>query len=98
MADTLLGGIVINEVLVDPNSASANFDTDQNGAAAATDEFVEIVNVSSAAIDISNVQLWDAANGNWFTFPAGTVLESGAHALVMTGLQPGGTLPAGGHG
>ncbi len=30
MPDTLLGGIVINEILVDPNGA-LDFDTDGNG-------------------------------------------------------------------
>ena len=96
MADALLGGIVINEVLVDPDSATTGFDTDGNGTPAATDEFVEIVNVSAAAIEISGLQVWDAANGNWFTFPPGTVLEPGAHALIVTGVQSGGALPVSG--
>ncbi|WP_147115383.1 Hint domain-containing protein [Tateyamaria sp. syn59] len=96
MPDELLGGIVINEVLVDPNGNTANFDTDGDGTANATDEFVELRNVSDAAIDISGVQLWDAGSDNWFTFPPGTVLQPGAHALVITGVQPGGALPTGG--
>ncbi|MEM7190323.1 MAG: Hint domain-containing protein [Pseudomonadota bacterium] len=96
MADALLGGIVINEVLVDPNSSTANFDTDGSGTAGATDEFVELVNTSSSAIDISGLQLWDAANGNWFTFPPGSVLAPEAHALVVAGVQPGGALPSAG--
>lgn len=95
MPDTLLGGIVINEILVDPNGA-LNFDTDGNGTAAATDEYVELFNTSSSAIDISGLELWDEGNDNWFTFPPGTVLQPGAHAMVMTGLQPGGSLPTGG--
>lgn len=95
MADMLLGGIVINEILVDPNGA-LNFDTDGNGTAAATDEFVELYNTSGAAIDISGVQLWDMGVGNWFTFPPGTVLEAGGHAFVLTGVQAGGSLPTGG--
>lgn len=95
MADVLLGGIAINEVLVDPNG-SLNHDTDGNGSAEHTDEFVELVNISDTAIDISGLELWDAGNDNWFTFPPGTVLEPGAHATVIVSLQPGGTLPAGG--
>lgn len=94
MADSLLGGIVINEILVDPNG-SLNFDTDGNGTAAATDEFVELYNSSGAAIDISGLELWDAGVGHWFTFPPGTVLAAGAHAMVMTGVQSGGSLPTG---
>lgn len=95
MADMLLGGIVINEILVDPNGA-LNFDTDGNGTADATDEYVELFNTSGAAIDISGLQLWDLGVGNWFTFPPGTILEAGGHALVMSGVQSGGSLPTGG--
>lgn len=94
MADMLLGGIVINEILADPNG-TLNFDTDGNGVANPTDEYVELFNASGSAIDISGVQLWDAGVGNWFTFPFGTILESGAHAMVMSGVQAGGALPTG---
>lgn len=91
----LLGGIVVNEFLADPNG-TLNFDTDGNGTAAATDEYVEIYNSSASAIDISGLQLWDEGVGNWFTFPPGTILEPGAHAMVMSGVQTGGALPTGG--
>ncbi len=95
MADGLLGGIVINEILADPNGVYT-FDTDASGIAEATDEYVELFNASTVAIDISGLEMWDAGVGNWFTFPPGTVLEPGAHAMVMTGVQPGGSLPIGG--
>ncbi len=101
MADTFLGGIVINEILADPNSSGGfNFDTDGSGTAEATDEFIEIYNSGATAIDISGLQLWDAGSGigNWFTFPPGTILQPGAHAMVMSGLQAGGTLPTGAPG
>ena len=49
---------------------------------------------SSVAIDISGLELWDAGVGHWFTFPEGTILEPGAHAMVMTGLS-GGSYPTG---
>ncbi|WP_257894863.1 lamin tail domain-containing protein [Gymnodinialimonas phycosphaerae] len=91
----LLGGIVINEILVDPNGAM-NFDTDGNGTADAMDEYVELYNDSSSAIDISGLELRDAGVGNWFTFPPGTILQPGAHAMVMSGVQSGGSLPTGG--
>jgi hypothetical protein len=94
LADVLRGGIAINEILVDPNGSSS-FDTDGNGSAAATDEFIEIVNVSNTAISIAGLQLWDKGIGQWFTFPAGAVLQPGAHALVITGVQAGGSLPTG---
>jgi hypothetical protein len=95
MPDLLRGGIAINEILVDPNGA-INFDTDGNGTAEATDEFIELVNIATGAIDISGLQIWDAGNGKVFTFPPGTVLQPGAHALVITGVQSGGSLPTGG--
>ncbi len=97
MASTLLGGIAINEVLVDPNGAN-NYDTDGNGTAGNTDEFVELVNLSGSDINISGLELWDMGRGNWFTFPSGTILQSGAHAMVMTGVQAGGSLPTGNPG
>ena len=95
MADTLLGGIIINEILVDPNGGF-NFDTDGNGTAHETDEYIELYNTSSVAIDISGLELWDHGVGNWFTFPSGTILQAGGHAMVMTGVQAGGSLPTGG--
>lgn len=99
MPDTLLGGIVINEILADPNSSSgANFDTDGNGTAANLDEYVELYNTSSSPIDISGLELWDAGVGHWFTFPPGTILNAGGHAMVMAGLQTGGVLPTGNPG
>ncbi len=94
MADMLLGGIVINEILVDPNG-SLNFDTDGNGTAAATDEYIELYNSSNSAIDISGLELWDEGVGHWFTFPSGTILQPGAHAMVLSGVQSGGSLPSG---
>ncbi|MFQ6547109.1 Hint domain-containing protein [Aestuariibius sp. 2305UL40-4] len=98
MADALRGGLIINEVLVDPNSPGGGpeFDTDGNGTADNTDEFVELYNASDQPIDISGIELWDSAQGNWFTFPAGTILQPGARAVVVVGVQAGGSLPTGG--
>lgn len=93
MPDLLLGGIAINEVLVDPNGAN-NFDTDGNGVARGGDEFLELINTSGSAIDISGLELWDSGRDNWFTFPPGTILEAGAVAVVVRNVQNGGNLPA----
>ena len=92
MADILRGGIAINEVLPTPELGEG-FDTDGNGEASLGDEYVELINMSSDAIDISGLEFWDWAVGNWFTFPEGTVLEPGATALVVREVQPGGSLP-----
>lgn len=92
MPDTLRGGIVINEVLVDPTGAT-DYDTDGNGRARGADEFIEIANTSNTAIDISGLELWDQGRGNWFTFPPGTILEPGAVAVVVRNVQNNGSLP-----
>ncbi|MCP5426050.1 MAG: ExeM/NucH family extracellular endonuclease [Gammaproteobacteria bacterium] len=89
----LRGGIAINEFLVDPNSSTQNFDTDNNGAASDNDEFVELYNLSEHSIDLAGLQLWDAGNGNWFTFPTGSVLAAEGYAVVVVGVQSGGALP-----
>lgn len=91
--NVLAGGIAINEILIDPNSTTLNFDTDGNGTADDKDEFVEIYNLSGAAIDISDFKLWDSGNGVWFTFPSGTTLGAGNFAVVVCGVQAGGALP-----
>ncbi|MEM8774207.1 MAG: Hint domain-containing protein [Pseudomonadota bacterium] len=93
MPDTLLGGIAINEILADPNGAN-NFDTDGNGVARGADEYVELINTSGSAIDISGLELWDRGRDNWFTFPPGTTLEPGAVAVVVRNVQNGGSLPS----
>ena len=94
-SNVLAGGICINEILIDPDSAGMNYDTDGNGTPDMTDEFVEIYNLSSAPIDISGFQLWDLGIKNWFTFPSTppTILGPGKYAVVIAGVQAGGSLP-----
>ena len=91
--NVLDGGININEFLPDPNG-TANCDTDGSGTANTTDEFVELHNNSGSAINIGGYQIWDAGVGNWFTFPGGTMVDAGGFALVVVGVQAGGSLPA----
>lgn len=92
MADAILGGIVINEIHAQP-VGGGGFDTDGNGTVSALDEYVEFYNASGAPIDMSGLQLWDPGTGNWFTFPSGSVIAAGGYALVVTGVQAGGSLP-----
>ncbi len=89
----LRGGIAINELLIDPTSATANIDTDGNGIAGDTDEFIELRNVGNRPIDLGGLELWDGEAGRWFTFPEDAVLQPGSYAVVVTGVQAGGSLP-----
>lgn len=94
MADMIRGGIVINEIHAQPvASGSSGFDTDGNGTVSALDEYLELYNAGTVPIDLGGLQLWDPGIGNWFTFPSPSILPVGGHAIVVTNLQPGGTLP-----
>lgn len=93
MADALLGGLIINEIHPQPVAPGGGYDTDQSGTVTPTDEFIEFFNSSDAALDISGLQLWDPGEGNWFTFPPGSVLGAGEYAVVITNVSSGGTLP-----
>lgn len=99
MADALLGSLIINEIHAQPVvSPGVGFDTDGNGTANPRDEYIEFLNTGATSLDISGVQLWDPGTGSWFTFPTGSVLAPGGYAIVVTGLQPGGSLPSVGAG
>lgn len=87
----LLGGIIIHEVLSNPDASNFSVDTDHNSAVEAGDEFIELYNISENTIDISGLQLWDATAGNWFTIPNGSLLESRKYAYIVSGTN-GGTL------
>ncbi len=96
-AGVIGGGVAINEILVDPVGIPEQFDTDQNGVADPLDEFVELYNASDRPVDLSGCEMWDAS-GPWFTFPGApdsetTLLSPEAFAVVVVGVQSGGSLP-----
>ncbi len=93
----LRGGIVVNEFLPDP-TGDTDVDTDGNGKAGTTDEFVELYNAGSDTIDISGLELWDPSSGNWFSVPDATLVDPGGTALVVIGVDDGGSLPSAGSG
>ncbi|NPA31843.1 MAG: DUF11 domain-containing protein, partial [Chloroflexi bacterium] len=76
------GAIVINEVLYRGTGGNN---------AATNDEFVEIYNASSTAVDLSGWQLadGDVVAGTYeylhFTFPNGVVLQPGEYAVIWVG-------------
>ena len=77
--------VAINEVLADP-AAGAPGDANGDGSRDfAEDEFIEIVNLSTAAIDISGWTLSDDDEDPRFAFPAGTILRGGCAAVLFGG-------------
>ncbi len=82
------GELVVNEVLADPPPGS-----DPNGdgtASTVNDEFVELLNLSAAELDLTGVTIDDAAADQAvrFTFPAGTTVGPGRAVLVFGGGDP----------
>src|SRR5205085_3640871 len=85
--------LVINEYLADPpGSAASDLIGDANGdgtRSSSDDEFVEVVNRTSAPINVGGFKLHDA-NAVRFTFPAGTMIPAGEAAVVFGGGHPAG--------
>ncbi|MEP0549064.1 MAG: lamin tail domain-containing protein [Rhodothermales bacterium] len=97
-AQNTLSGVLINEILADPNSAGSSqdcstattpcFDTNGSGAAEADDEFVELFNTSGLEVDISGWEIYDET-GLQHTFPGTvdsgtTLLAAGGFAVVVS--------------
>lgn len=88
-------GFRINEVLFDP---AADLPGDANGdgvRSASEDEFIEFVNDSDQAVDLSGFTLYDATNLDLgeprHTFPAGTIIPAGGVYVLFGGGTPSGT-------
>ena len=85
---------VINELYQDSDGAGA--DANKNGISneGLDDQFVEIVNVSGSAVDISDWQLGSVTSDNFginrtrieHEFPAGTVLDDQGSVLIFGGV------------
>lgn len=81
--------VVINEFLADPATGDAG---DANGDGirdSSDDEFIEIVNVSGADLDISGWSLSDAVQVR-HTFPSNTIIPADCAAVVFGGDTPTG--------
>ncbi len=84
------GGLMINEILADP---AAGYDASGDGIANTTaDEFIELVNTGSAALDLSGATISDAI-GIRVTLPAGTTLAPNGVLVVFGGGQAGTPVP-----
>src|SRR5207237_10928777 len=83
--------LVINEILADPPGSSATDlagDSNRDGVRDGDDdEFVELLNNSSAAVDISGVIVADATS-NGFAFPANTTIAAGRAVVIFGGGSP----------
>lgn len=84
--------VVVNEFLADPPSGLAGDANSDGTRDSSADEFIEIVNVSGAALDLSGWTLADGAQLR-HTFPADTVLADRCGIVVF-----GGGAPTGGFG
>ncbi len=80
--------MIINEILADPDAT--NGDANGDGAVNTTqDEFVELVNVSNAELDLSGWTLSDVVQVR-HTFPAGTFVKGQCTIVVFGGGTPAG--------
>jgi hypothetical protein len=77
--------LVFTEVHADPDDSDG--DANNDGIVDDGDEFVEIVNTGSTAIDLEGYQLVDGSGTPLFTFPAAS-LEPGVAAVVFGGGTP----------
>lgn len=84
-AEPLSTELVINEILADP---APGYDANNDGVASTReDEFVELVNVSAAPLDLGGARIEDNI-GARFTFPAQFMLAPGAAVVIFGGGAP----------
>ncbi len=88
--------LLINEVLYDPSNSGLDGDANGDGVySQAEDEFIEIINLSTQAIDLSGYKLYDtesfAASTPNHTFPSGTIVGPGKAIVVFGGGTPTGS-------
>lgn len=90
ITDAKLSGILINEVLADPNGAE-NFDTDGSGTPDDNDEFLELYNESSSTVNIGGWQVWDNSQLRHM-FASPTNVPAGGFVVVIAKVSTGGSL------
>ena len=81
--------VVINEFLADPATSLAGDANNDGTRDSSDDEFIEIVNISGAPLDVSG---WSIADGaaQRHTFPANTVLADQCGVVIFGGGSPTG--------
>ncbi|MEO1654448.1 MAG: lamin tail domain-containing protein, partial [Bacteroidota bacterium] len=87
-------GFIINELLFDPPSGEAGDANGDGTRSASADEFIEFVNDSDQAVDLSGFTLFDATNlatnTPRHTFPNGTIIPPGGVYVLFGGGTPTG--------
>lgn len=80
--------LVINEIHADPDISAG--DANQDGwVDSSEDEFVEIVNITGSAVDLSGWRLKDNTKIR-HQFPVGTVIQDGCAVVIFGGGSPAG--------
>ena len=83
--------VVISEVLADPPNGLAGDANGDDKRDTYEDEFIELYNTGSAAVDISGWRLGDSsALNNFFQFPTNTVIAPGSYIVLFGGGNPKG--------
>lgn len=91
--------LVVNEIFADvppddPATVAVEGDANRDGVRSSDDdEFVELLNYSRAAVDISGLSVADAT-ARRYTFPANTILAAGGALVVFGGGAPPHSDPA----
>ncbi len=84
------GDLIITEITFDPPPAPFG-DTNGDGTRDSRgDEFVELYNRGTSAIDISGYQLLETNGIPIFTFPSGASINAGQFAVVFGNIRPEG--------
>ncbi len=80
--------VIINEILADPDPVQG--DSNGDGVISSDDdEFLELVNISEMALDLSGWRVFDAVRHR-YTFPEGTSLSPGCGLVIFGGGVPAG--------
>lgn len=91
-----LANLIFNEILYDPGATVADGDANGDGVRDANqDEFIELINNSSTAIDLSGYKIFDASalasDSAKHIIPNGTILQPQKALVIFGGGTPTGT-------
>jgi hypothetical protein len=68
-----------------------------NGGSVVDPDWIELKNVTSAAIDLGGYKIRDSALAGLFTFVAGTMIDAGGYLIIYCDDQEPGGVPGGVH-